>query len=493
MADLFNNPTNNYVNPSITPCVGNSDNMNLTLVKNGLGIVSGNNVLERIDFGDLKVPVSSFTKQNKILGPQEIIFIPGLTKGLQEARQVFNYLPDTSINYFTDTIDLSVTYILNFKTIIDNISVTGNEEQNITFIDALNLEFGNKQLQIKASDDPSSLIFEALNEGYLFEINNVYWNNNLLEEDKDRKIDFIKYPNGAMQSIVLKTTFPQPSPDCPFDRYLLINHVDNPIIKYDKITIDNYISGAEAYFDINFDPSTEWECGIIEPSIYDERIIILPQEPVIEDNLFNELFINLILTPKRYSQSIDGSIINNEFLTRYNIYNSNINNSLITDSNILHSIVLDTSLDEIYSNDLNGQNLLITNSELENSSIFDSSIYNSKILRLNLELDATDNGNYISFSIIEDAKLSDSEFLNSIGNFINFSYSNIVNSKLYESNLNHSVLTDTSIINSEINNGTINNTLVNNSNIIDSILNNVKLNINFDRLINDVSIYYLDN
>ena len=496
MADLFNNPTNNYVNPDISPCQSASDDMFLEFVKDGLGIVSGKDIIEKIDFSDLKVNVTAYTKQTKILAGGELFYLQGLTKKPQEGRQFFEFPVDSSLDLYNDVISVSISVLEGFREVTKGLTVTGDEELNTRFIDALNLELSNLKINVKSflSEDEKYIIFEGINAGYIFNINSVVWNDIDLVEDKSQKVDFVKYPNGAVQSIVLKTEFPVPTPECPYDRYLLINHVDNPIIKYDKVDINNFISSAESYFDINFDPNTEFECGISESSVGFPEVVINPFEEDIQEYLFNKLYINLILSPFILSNRIDGSTIDNELLEDLDIYNSNISNSSVTHSNLTTSILLDSLLKNVYANEINGNGLVVEEGSLENSTILSSNITGSKLLRFNLETDSTDNSNNISYSIIEDAKLTGSILHNINGAYLNISISNITESEIYNSILNNNDINYSSIINTDINNNDILNTTINNSNIVDSNLNNVKVSLNLDRLIlGDTSSFTINN
>jgi len=145
MTDLFNNPKNNYVDPGLAPCIGNSDDKSLEFVNDGIGIVSGTKILSKIDFGSFNVPVNSYSNESKILGPGEITYISGLTRGLRSRKQSFfmpNSIGDNDLNPFFMKMDISIAYYKNFRYYEENIQAVADYNQNINIQDAVNIKLG---------------------------------------------------------------------------------------------------------------------------------------------------------------------------------------------------------------------------------------------------------------------------------------------------------------------------------------------------------------
>ena len=72
--DLFTNPSRNYVHPVIAPCANAASDLNLEFVKDGIGIVSGPNVITKIDFSSISIPVNSYSTESKIIKQQIITY-----------------------------------------------------------------------------------------------------------------------------------------------------------------------------------------------------------------------------------------------------------------------------------------------------------------------------------------------------------------------------------------------------------------------------------
>ena len=279
--DQFNNPANNYVYPALSPCAGTGNDSNLEFIDDGLGIVSGSEILAKNDFSDISIPVSSYTTESKILSEGEIIYVPGLTKGLTQKRQGFE-MPalvstDETLNSLFLTADLSINYYKNFKYIYDSVDVSANYGQNINIEDALNIALAGKAIRVTATYDPSTLSFQGNIDGYEFIVDNIILgvidtsenslspfshltndSSYILEEDPSLYIPYAKYPNGAMQGIVMKGIYPADTPSCPYDHWLKIHHVSNIVSIYEPVEIDSstYYEKVEKTVDVGMNGSS---------------------------------------------------------------------------------------------------------------------------------------------------------------------------------------------------------------------------------------------
>ncbi len=278
--DVFNNPTNNYVNPGLSPCQGAGDDSYLEFLPNDfIGVVQGSNTLASISFSDIKIPVSAFSSQKKVLEPGEVTFITGLTKGLNYRSQSFT-LPDFGNDpgdlqpYFM-VVDLSVGFYKNFGYKIYNLHATADASNNIRIDEALNIALSNISAKITSSYDPSLLGFAGTQLGWDFNISNAELtlidasqNGNspfvpiiigginvpqifVLEEDLTKMVLYAKYPNSAMQGIILKATYPET--ESTYNKWFQINHVPDIVTIYEPIEIKNFISNLNII--ISFDPS----------------------------------------------------------------------------------------------------------------------------------------------------------------------------------------------------------------------------------------------
>ncbi|MFW6310806.1 MAG: hypothetical protein ACOC1K_01070, partial [Nanoarchaeota archaeon] len=391
MTDLFNNSSNDYIHPGLSPCAGINDDSYLEFLPNGeVGIITGSDINAKIDFSNLRIPVSSWNQHLKILYPGEVTYIPGLSKGLCKRFQKFN-IPNLSSNNTSQNnlflqIDLSINYYNNFKFTYSNIDTSSNYDQNLDIEAALNLAFSQKGIKVNATYDPSYLGFRGNQDGYEFSISNVLLtlidasqNNNSpfnpiiidgeraditynLEEDSSASIPFAKYPNGANQGVVLSNTYPKNTDSgseiVPSNKWIYINHVSDMITYYREIQIDNFISDVSKYLSVSFDPSTYLVCDISEPSI------------------------NLDFSVKDISILYDVSVVN------FSIEDANI---ITTDASI------DSSL-----NTFNGDDILYLN--IFDAIIIDSSVYFSNIFDSSIETSHLEDS-YIMSKYIDDSSV----------------------------------------------------------------------------------------
>ena len=384
--DVFNNSTDNYVYPSLTPCPDNTDTQTLIWTKNGLTIVKGSKEIYNLDFSDLSIPVNAFNNQEKIIQPGEVIFIQGLTKGLCFEQEGFDFpslvSTNQSLNQFYMKIDCSISYYNNFSYNISNIDVSSNYGENADIAYALTYSMNNSGINVSSSYDPSILIFSGGAEGYDFHVSNVkltlidssidssspFPNNQnnvsyILTEDPSAKINPYRYANSAMQGVALKGIYPASNLILE-DNWFYLNHVSDFITLYDSSSIA-YNTDISTNTIISFntliltEPSIGFDASLIDVSLNNQTLTgLLSQGCYFTDcSINNSMFY---LGTFNLCRIIDSSIGNNSVIIDSSISNSLIENSLINSStNIDDSIIWDSSIN--------------------NSSITDTSIYNSYI------------------------------------------------------------------------------------------------------------------
>lgn len=241
MVDLFNNNSNDYINPDLSPCAGSSDQYTFEFLPNQqVGIVSGDSIISAIPLGDIFEPVIGWVQQTKILQPGEITFIPGMTKGISNRLQYFPFIGLVRYNGELDkyymSLDISINYYKNFKYYEDSIFVKSDHINGITIENALNIKLNERKINIEPVYDPSGLTFRGTQPGYTFNITSLDVSLFLplepqrfesLVEDVSSALPAFKYPNGAMLGYVLKVIYPPASNIEDSDKYIKINHVPN--------------------------------------------------------------------------------------------------------------------------------------------------------------------------------------------------------------------------------------------------------------------------
>ena len=255
--DLFNNPTNNYVYPALSPCVGAADDSYLEFLPNkSIGVVMGTQILFGMPFGDIKIPVSGYNTQKVIIQPGEVIFVPGLTKGIIKAQQGFFFpsFPEDPKNPYFMSVDLSINWYKNFKWTSSNISIDGssNWDNNIPIDTALDIAFSDAGIKVSATYSEDLLTFTGQQDGWQFSISNAELtlidssansespfpdpSTFVLEEDPDSYRPYAKYTNTAIQGALLKGTYPASAP--PESSWIYLAHAKENLTLFESVVID---------------------------------------------------------------------------------------------------------------------------------------------------------------------------------------------------------------------------------------------------------------
>lgn len=382
--DVFNNPANNYVNPSLSPCLGAGDDSYLEFLPNDtIGVVQGGNTLAGISFSDIKIPVSAYSSQKKVLEPGEVSFIPGLTKGLSLRSQSFT-LPffgtaSPDLEPYFMTVDLSIGFYKNFGYKVYNLEASANYAQNVSITDALNIAFSNILAKVTSTYDPSDLTFTGTQAGWDFNISHVELTvidaseNALspftdplffqLDEDLSKMVLYAKYPNSAMQGIILKATYP--SEESPYSKWFQINHVPDIATIFNPVF--RGIEGIENI--IHFDPSITFG-----PFITDLSLAVYGLD--VSDGLGS------------YPLGVVDSSFINEQLTDSSLYNCRLNLASILSGGILENSWVNKGYPVLPYGDFNYhvdiEFATINESSIYSAEIFDSSLFNCFLLDVSL-------------------------------------------------------------------------------------------------------------
>ena len=266
MSDVFNNPSNDYINPGLAPCSGTSDSYTFKFLPKGeVGIVSGKEIVQAMDLSDIEIAVTAWVNEQKIIRSGEVIYVPGLTKGLNSRTQYFD-IPinpaQTDQEYFF-ILDLSINYYYNFRYYDINIEASANYTAQTNITNVLNSVFSNNHIAVTVMYDPSNFTFTGTNVGWDYDITNTVLTlidasqnssspfaaliidgeriaqTYTLVEDSSSAIPAAKYLNGGMLGYVLKGTYPSTAGDT--NRWFYLNNVQSPFSTYDTISfISNY-------------------------------------------------------------------------------------------------------------------------------------------------------------------------------------------------------------------------------------------------------------
>ena len=386
--DVFNNPANNYVNPALTPCAGAGDDSYLEFLPNDqIGIVQGQNILASISFSDIKIPVSGYSTQKKILDPGEVTFVAGLTKGLNYRSQSF-ILPlftANDLNPYFMVVDLSIGFYKNFKHYSFNVEASANYANNVTIDQALDIALSNIQAKMTTTYDPSDLTFTGTQLGWDFNISNLVLTvidasenilspfpspaySEKLDEDLTKMVLYAKYPNSAMQGVVLKATYP--AVESPYNKWFQVNHVTDVVTIYEPIEVDNFIKAIQ--YLITFDPSIKFG-------------------PFITSFVDASIGLDVSDGSQSYVLAVDSSFATYN-LNDSSLYNSRINLSSNASTCVIENSWVNKDLYFPYGDPSNHVNIALStindssihNALINDSSIFKSFLYNVALSRCTL-------------------------------------------------------------------------------------------------------------
>jgi len=261
MTDLFNNTSNDYINPDLAPCAGNADEYTFQFLPGQqVGIVSGSSIVAAMGLGDIQQIVEGWVTQTKILQPGEVTYIQGLTKGISNKLQHFPFDGSVSDPIGADhslymTVDISINYYNNFRYYDRTLQAISNPTNGIDIASALNILFSGEGIGVNAVYDASEgLTFTGNNPGYSFDITTLdasvwdspasFYGVEILAEDTSSAIPAFKYPNGAMLGYVLKVTYPTST--LPENDFIMINHVPDYLEYFEPSTGTGYIRYYQA-------------------------------------------------------------------------------------------------------------------------------------------------------------------------------------------------------------------------------------------------------
>jgi len=232
--DLFNNQSNDYINPDLPTCPGQSDSTYFEfLTGKSVGVISGSNILASMNFSDLSIPVTGWVQQKKLLESGEVTFIQGLTKGISTKTETF-YSASTinaSVAGYYMSMDMSIGVYKNFRYTKYDVSAQADFSLNTNIVNAMNLALSNKGISASITyDDVSTFTISAGGSGYDFgdtamiiSLDSSTTKYNLVKNNT-LTIPAFKYPNSAMLGYFLRINYPLSITD-ESTKYININHV----------------------------------------------------------------------------------------------------------------------------------------------------------------------------------------------------------------------------------------------------------------------------
>ena len=406
--DVFSNPSNDYVNPGLAPCAGTSDTFKFEfLPKKDVGIISGSNIVNAMDLSNISIPITGWVEEKKTLESGEVIYIPGLEKGLLNRTQIYD-IPRGAYNEPTGTqgackyfysVDMSINYYYNFRYYDINLEASANYGENIDIDNAINLALSAANISTTCTYDPSYFKFVGNTPGWDYDITKIQMTlidqadastspfesisidgekitrTFALAEDETGDVPSAKYPNGAMLGYVMKAIYP--STAGVNDQWVYTNNVESPFTIYEPTTL-SALNNVALYESLNFDTSlfnnmfdaSSWSAYVSDVSIADVSIGTLP----------------VTWDPSVYNMTVDASDISaGHWILDSSIIDSSISNSFIKNTDVSSALPVTIQDSSIILSYIKG-NVAISGSKIQDSSIIDSSTqYSMSITNTTLE------------------------------------------------------------------------------------------------------------
>lgn len=466
--DLFNNPSNDYINPGLAPCAGTSDSYTFEFLSGKeAGVISGSEIIQSMDLSDISIPITSWINEKKTLASGEVIYVPGLTKGLLNRTQFFDipatgYVDSTSPYYMI--LDISINYYYNFKYYNINVEASSNANETISIVDAMNSTLSGRNISATLVWDPSYFKFTGNTEGWDFDITNVVLTlidsstdnvrypdspfvpvkvdgevipqNFTLVEDTTSEVPYAKYPNGGQLGYLLKTTFPSTATSS--DKWIYMNTVESPYTVFEAAT-ERFVNvdSLSLYESLDYDASLVWPPNV-DVSVNSAFLIDLSIADVSIGSMDASIW-----DPSIWNMTVDGSIITawilDSSITNSSISNSHVKSSyvrdgsLISDSSVLDSIVINTPLER---------------SKVQDTSVYDTSIASSIFKNVDI------SGGVITLSVLKgddttlitNSTVTDSSLQGYVATSTNFTSSVVLDTYLEYSTATTSVFGDSSLL-----------------------------------------------
>ena len=323
--DLFNNTSNDYINPDLPSCPGDSDTAIFEFLPGQqMGVTQGSTTLMAMDFSDFSQDVTGWIQQKRLLESGEVTFIPGLTKGISTETEIFSFTEDFSTGesaMLYMNADISIGFYTNFKYATYDVSVNSDASLGTSVVNAINLQLSTIGANVSVSyDDVSTFTFSGGDEGYQFDVTAMtITNDSSISEDLSKNtstsVPAFKYPNTAMLGYMLKMNYPVSITD-ESTKYVNINHVPDRLTVtdpsgntyFDKAvdvgmngeSSDSYMSAGDylSYIDTN----SKWE----KTGIFRSWITAEDPEDSVTENLITGLYV---FNPQTYPVQIEYIVI----------------------------------------------------------------------------------------------------------------------------------------------------------------------------------------
>ena len=254
--DLFNNTSNDYIQPNLPTCPGQSDNYTFEFLSGEqVGVISGSSVLMAINFSDFKQLVTGWVQQKKLLESGEVTFIQGLTKGISNKSETFysTSVINASVAGYYMSVDLSIGVYKNFKYTKYDVSAQADYINGVDIENALNIALATKGISVSISYDDASTFIISGGLGYDFGDTAITISLDsstttyILVKNDTLTIPAFKYPNTGMLGYILKVNYPLSITD-ESQKYINLNHPPDYLTYYEASTGDSnqYIKFTKA-------------------------------------------------------------------------------------------------------------------------------------------------------------------------------------------------------------------------------------------------------
>lgn len=185
--EYYNNPTKSYIYANLLCNGASADEISFDITKDA-GVISDNaNTLASLDFSDVHVPLTQYTKDMKVINPYGLIYVKGIAQGDSYMTKAFGMVSEKTLGL--EDWMYRTTAILHLKYVNEQGArvlkcITASGDDNFTFLENLQSLLDKNKIPITAEyKDDRYLYLTSTVLGYEFWLIDIELLVHLIDED----------------------------------------------------------------------------------------------------------------------------------------------------------------------------------------------------------------------------------------------------------------------------------------------------------------------
>jgi hypothetical protein len=188
----YNNPTKSYIYSNLLCNGASADEISFDITKDS-GVISDNeNTLSSIDFSNVHVPLTQYTRDMKTINPYGFIYVKGIDQGDSYTSKAYGVISKHTLEIedwmYRSTIILHLKYVNELgNKVLNCITASGSIYDNVSVIENIQILLDEKKIPIEVKYDDKYIYLTSTTLGFEFWMLNiemiVYLGNGDIEED----------------------------------------------------------------------------------------------------------------------------------------------------------------------------------------------------------------------------------------------------------------------------------------------------------------------